>query len=734
MLAVVALVNGQRRYYSLEDMPETNFDCRDKILGGYYADLEANCQMFHVCVKIPGQGVQDFRFLCPNETAFDQKNQICADSGDIDCAGSGLYYENFDLYRIGSSPAKRVPVPPSTGNKGSVLPLGPSTKSPILTNNVYEDDDYYLQKSETGDRRLHSKDILSSSSNFFNNRNKGKDLEEDEEETTTKKPEILNNSQYRPRPSQQFRPKTQFQSQFRKQTEQTPTTQQTVVENQNQLNDKKRTKIAVRKLTRKRPEDEVTVRPTQAPQQPGFSSFTTQVTQKFGGFGDSNSKYNTVSRPTTTTLAPVSGANGDVFKQNLPQGSQQNFPQQQSRFPPFKKIEQTTPAFYESSPTVAGLKNPEPTTDTKKETTAFSLLKNPIVAAGSNYNQNNRGNNNNNFQQQNRQTTANYPQTSANGVLPASTTNGNFQNQNYPQQQQQQQQQEQQKFNRPGNINFPQQQQQNRVNTPATQNFQQSRQFPNTQQNYPEQQQQNQQQSLTNRQNPTLRTSNFPQQRQNGNSPLPQQQQQPQQGVSTNGNFQQNRQQVNNGVAQNRGQNYNNQQTSTSQQSYEAQGSRQYNQRQTYSRNLEEFDDGDNQEFLKTAPSNNFRPSDLNSFANNNYKNYDTPRQNFYSSSQSSTNQPGNSYSPTGSPSQKPDLPQPSSPSRPLPQRIYPSPTAPPKQTEKKDVAYDYAYYDDAGSFSDYGSSFDHLEVIDLVVVFDSHYEGRKKSLTSIRT
>lgn len=52
-----ALASAQRRYYSLEDMPETNFDCRDKILGGYYADPEANCQMFHVCVKIPGQGV-----------------------------------------------------------------------------------------------------------------------------------------------------------------------------------------------------------------------------------------------------------------------------------------------------------------------------------------------------------------------------------------------------------------------------------------------------------------------------------------------------------------------------------------------------------------------------------------------------------------------------------------------------------------------------------------------------
>jgi hypothetical protein len=38
-------------------MPDTNFNCRDKILGGYYADPETDCQMFHVCVKVPGVGV-----------------------------------------------------------------------------------------------------------------------------------------------------------------------------------------------------------------------------------------------------------------------------------------------------------------------------------------------------------------------------------------------------------------------------------------------------------------------------------------------------------------------------------------------------------------------------------------------------------------------------------------------------------------------------------------------------
>lgn len=46
--------------YSLHNMPQTGFTCRDKILGGYYADSETQCQMFHVCVKVAGVGVNNF--------------------------------------------------------------------------------------------------------------------------------------------------------------------------------------------------------------------------------------------------------------------------------------------------------------------------------------------------------------------------------------------------------------------------------------------------------------------------------------------------------------------------------------------------------------------------------------------------------------------------------------------------------------------------------------------------
>lgn len=65
LLATAACILGQAQLdyrkpwptYSLQNMPQTRFTCHDKILGGYYADAETQCQMFHVCVKVSGVGV-----------------------------------------------------------------------------------------------------------------------------------------------------------------------------------------------------------------------------------------------------------------------------------------------------------------------------------------------------------------------------------------------------------------------------------------------------------------------------------------------------------------------------------------------------------------------------------------------------------------------------------------------------------------------------------------------------
>ncbi|XP_075235797.1 uncharacterized protein LOC142332961 [Lycorma delicatula] len=192
--ALLLVSAAQRRppNYSLDEMPRTSFSCRDKIVGGYYADPETDCQMFHVCVRVAGLGVQDFRFLCPNDTSFDQENQICDDWYNIDCEASTLYYsDNFDLYRLADG------VPEFGPSRATPISLGPSSIAPQpynkprrphtpVNNAVSEDDDdSYLFKSDTGDRRLH-KDLLrgSSSGNFFANKNQGKEDNEYEDVAT----------------------------------------------------------------------------------------------------------------------------------------------------------------------------------------------------------------------------------------------------------------------------------------------------------------------------------------------------------------------------------------------------------------------------------------------------------------------------------------------------------------------------------------------------------------------
>ena len=40
---------GESPFHPQTSVPKTNFTCADKIPGGYYADLEADCQLFHIC-------------------------------------------------------------------------------------------------------------------------------------------------------------------------------------------------------------------------------------------------------------------------------------------------------------------------------------------------------------------------------------------------------------------------------------------------------------------------------------------------------------------------------------------------------------------------------------------------------------------------------------------------------------------------------------------------------------
>ncbi|XP_044729864.1 dual specificity protein kinase splB isoform X2 [Chrysoperla carnea] len=60
-----------RDFPVLTHIPKTKFSCR-RLKSGYYADLDTDCQVFHIC-----DNGRKISFLCPNGTIFRQNDQIC---------------------------------------------------------------------------------------------------------------------------------------------------------------------------------------------------------------------------------------------------------------------------------------------------------------------------------------------------------------------------------------------------------------------------------------------------------------------------------------------------------------------------------------------------------------------------------------------------------------------------------------------------------------------------------
>ncbi|KAF8782758.1 hypothetical protein HNY73_013003 [Argiope bruennichi] len=102
---------SKRAAYELPDGAElivgpirTTFVCSNE---GYYADIENNCQIFHIChtaVHADGTSeMQHWSFLCGNQTVFNQYSFTCSNFEDsIPCARSGdFFYLNANLH-IGS--------------------------------------------------------------------------------------------------------------------------------------------------------------------------------------------------------------------------------------------------------------------------------------------------------------------------------------------------------------------------------------------------------------------------------------------------------------------------------------------------------------------------------------------------------------------------------------------------------------------------------------------------------
>lgn len=87
------------QYLDFDNLPETKFTCAGKVIGGYYADLETSCQMFHVCTIGQSDEPMDIKFLCLNGTVFDQETRVCERVDEVDCTKSEkFYYLNLELY------------------------------------------------------------------------------------------------------------------------------------------------------------------------------------------------------------------------------------------------------------------------------------------------------------------------------------------------------------------------------------------------------------------------------------------------------------------------------------------------------------------------------------------------------------------------------------------------------------------------------------------------------------
>lgn len=92
-----AAIRGEpgRDYPIYSSVPDTQFRCSDQQWPGYYADPDAQCQVFHIC---QADGRSD-AFLCPNGTIFSQRLFVCVWWHDFDCSTATQYYNlNSQLY------------------------------------------------------------------------------------------------------------------------------------------------------------------------------------------------------------------------------------------------------------------------------------------------------------------------------------------------------------------------------------------------------------------------------------------------------------------------------------------------------------------------------------------------------------------------------------------------------------------------------------------------------------
>ncbi|QQP49854.1 Putative cuticle protein [Caligus rogercresseyi] len=86
----------------------TSFSCEGQQYG-YYADVDNNCQIFHVCLPIEddfGSIIETahFSFICGNQTIFDQQTLTCNHFDDaFPCNEAPSLYNTVEFGKIPDS-------------------------------------------------------------------------------------------------------------------------------------------------------------------------------------------------------------------------------------------------------------------------------------------------------------------------------------------------------------------------------------------------------------------------------------------------------------------------------------------------------------------------------------------------------------------------------------------------------------------------------------------------------
>ncbi|XP_028158420.1 uncharacterized protein LOC114351408 [Ostrinia furnacalis] len=134
-----------------ENITDT-FSCENRTYG-YYADVDNECQLFHVCLpsQTPsGRNVTyKWSFICPAETVFNQEVLVCTRPRDaIPCEDSPMYYDiNMEFGRVIDDKNEEDPKKETTNiqpvkvnnNKKTQIKKHPNRKQNIIVETLLND-------------------------------------------------------------------------------------------------------------------------------------------------------------------------------------------------------------------------------------------------------------------------------------------------------------------------------------------------------------------------------------------------------------------------------------------------------------------------------------------------------------------------------------------------------------------------------------------------------------------